>query len=130
MAGKSVPQILEEIGALLEIKGENPFKSRAYYNAAKTLSGIDNLDGVIQEKRLKEIKGIGETLSGNIEEYFETGRMAYFEELTKQVPDQIPEELHHIFRHLQDQHFLNRVPRQSSADPMSLKPLRKDSTRK
>ena len=91
MAGKSVPQILEEIGALLEIKGENPFKSRAYYNAAKTLSGIDNLDGVIQEKRLKEIKGIGETLSGNIEEYFETGRMAYFEELTKQVPETLLE---------------------------------------
>ena len=39
MADKSVPQILEEIGTLLEIKGENPFKSRAYYNAAKTLSG-------------------------------------------------------------------------------------------
>ena len=86
MAGKSVPQILEEIGALLEIKGENPFKSRAYYT-----SGIDNLDGVIQEKRLKEIKGIGETLSGNIEEYFETGRMAYFEELTKQVPETLLE---------------------------------------
>ena len=81
MAEKSVPQILEEIGALLEIKGENPFKSRAYYNAAKTLSAIDDLDEVIKEKKLKEIKGIGEAIAGKIEEYVETGRMTYFEEL-------------------------------------------------
>jgi len=37
---KSIPQVLEEIAMLLEIKGENQFKTRAYYNAAKTLSGI------------------------------------------------------------------------------------------
>ena len=91
MAEKSVPQILEEIGALLEIKGENPFKSRAYYNAAKTLSSIDNLDEVIKEKKLKEIKGIGEAIAGKIEEYVETGRMTYFEELTKQVPESLLE---------------------------------------
>jgi DNA polymerase (family 10) len=86
MAEKSVPEILEEIGALLEIKGENPFKSRAYYNAAKTLSGIDDLNEVIKEKKLKEIKGIGEAIAGKIEEYVETGRMIYFEELKEQVP--------------------------------------------
>ena len=91
MAEKSIPQILEEIGALLEIKGENPFKSRAYYNAAKTLSSIDDLDEVIKEKKLKEIKGIGETLSGNIAEYAETGRMAYFEELKHTVPESLLE---------------------------------------
>ena len=47
MVRKPIPQILEEIAMLLEIKGENPFKSRAYYNAAKTLSGVDNLNEVI-----------------------------------------------------------------------------------
>jgi DNA polymerase (family 10) len=91
MAEKSVPQVLEEIGTLLEIKGENPFKSRAYYNAAQTLSGIDDLDEVIQEKRLKEIKGIGEAIAGKIEEYVETGRMTYFEELKKQLPESLLE---------------------------------------
>jgi DNA polymerase (family 10) len=91
MANKSVPQILEEIGTLLEIKGENPFKSRAYYNAAKTLSGIDDLDGIIKEKKLKEIKGIGEAIAGKIEEYVETGRMAYFEELKQAVPESLLE---------------------------------------
>jgi len=91
MAGKSVPQILEEIGTLLEIKGENPFKSRAYYNAAKTLSGIDDLDEVIKEKKLKEIKGIGEAIAARIEEYTETGRMTYFEELKQAVPESLLE---------------------------------------
>jgi DNA polymerase (family 10) len=91
MAGKSVPQILEEIGMLLEIKGENPFKSRAYYNAAKTLSGIDNLDEIIRQKKLKEIKGIGEAIAGKIEEYVATGRMAYFEELTHDIPESLLE---------------------------------------
>jgi DNA polymerase (family X) len=91
MAAKSIPQILEEIAALLEIKGENPFKSRAYYNAAKTLSGIDDLDEVVKEKRLKEIKGIGEAISSKIEEYVETGRMTYFDELIKQIPESLLE---------------------------------------
>jgi DNA polymerase (family X) len=91
VAAKSVPQILEEIGTLLEIKGENPFKSRAYYNAAKTLSGVDNLNEMIEGRKLKEVKGIGEAIAGKIEEYVETGRMAYFDELTKQVPESLLE---------------------------------------
>ena len=86
MAEKSIPEILEEIAMLFEIKGENPFKTRAYYNAAKVLSGIDNLEGMIKEKRLREIKGIGEALSKKIEEYSETGRMEYYEELKKEIP--------------------------------------------
>ncbi|MBA4391481.1 MAG: DNA polymerase/3'-5' exonuclease PolX [Syntrophus sp. (in: bacteria)] len=91
MADKPITQILEEIAMLLEIKGENPFKSRAYYNAAKTLSTVDNLNEVIKEKKLREIKGIGETIAGNIEEYFETGSMTYLEELTQDVPESLLE---------------------------------------
>jgi len=87
MSGKPIPKILEEIAALLEIKDENPFKSRAYYNAAKALSGIDNLEEIIREKRLREIKGIGEAISEKIEEYAATGRMEYLEELKKEVPE-------------------------------------------
>ena len=83
--------MLEEIGALLEIKGENPFKARAYYTAAKTLSGIDDLNEVIKGKRLREINGIGEAIAGKVEEYVETGRMTYFEELIKQVPETLLE---------------------------------------
>ena len=88
---KSIIEILEEIGALLEIKGENTFKTRAYYNAAKTLSGIDNLEEIIKGKRLREIKGIGEALSKKIEEYSETGRMESYEDLKKEIPPSLLE---------------------------------------
>jgi DNA polymerase (family 10) len=91
MSNKSILQILEEIAVLLDIKGENQFKTRAYYNAAKTLSGFDNLEEMIREKRLREIKGIGEALSKKIEEYSETGKMAYFESLKQEVPESLLE---------------------------------------
>ena len=91
MAQKPITRILEDIAMLLEIKGENPFKTRAYYNAAKTLSGITNLEELIQEKRLREIKGIGEALSQKIEEYSNTGSMVYYEELTRKVPESLLE---------------------------------------
>lgn len=89
MSQKSIPRILEDIAMLLEIKGENPFKTRAYYNAAKTLSGITNLEELVKEKRLREIKGIGEALSEKIEEYSNAGSMAYYEELTREIPESL-----------------------------------------
>jgi len=88
---KSIIEVLEEIGTLLEIKGENAFKTRAYYNAAKTLSGIDNLEEIIKSKRLREIKGIGEALSKKIEEYSKTGRMESYEDLKKEIPPSLLE---------------------------------------
>lgn len=91
MTQKSITKILEDIAMLLEIKGENPFKTRAYYNAAKTLSGITNLEELIREKRLREIKGIGEALSEKIEEYSTTGSMKYLDELTREVPESLLE---------------------------------------
>jgi DNA polymerase (family 10) len=86
MPQKSIAALLEQIAALLEIKGENPFKVRAYYNASKAVSEVEDLDAVMKAKRLKEIKGIGDAIAKKLEEYVETGRMAYFEELTKEVP--------------------------------------------
>ncbi len=86
MQRRSIPAILEEIGALLEIEGDNPFKAKAYFNAAKVLAGLDDLDSLIRQGRVREIKGIGETLSAKIIEYHETGKMAYHEELTKRLP--------------------------------------------
>jgi DNA polymerase (family X) len=52
--------ILSEIGVLLELKGEDAFKTRAYANAARTLEALgESLDKVIAEDRLGELKGIG-----------------------------------------------------------------------
>jgi len=86
MDRKSIPDLLEEIGMLLEIKGENRFKANAYYRASKELSGIENLEEIIKDGRLKEIKGIGDALSEKITEYHQTGKMSYYEDLKKDIP--------------------------------------------
>ncbi|OPY70563.1 MAG: DNA polymerase/3'-5' exonuclease PolX [Syntrophorhabdaceae bacterium PtaU1.Bin034] len=86
MQQRSIPAILEEIGALLEIEGENTFKVKAYYNAARIIAGLDNFESIVKQGRLREIKGIGETLAAKIIEYSETGKIAYHEELKQKFP--------------------------------------------
>ncbi len=61
MDKKTVIDILDEIGLLLELKGENPFKIRAYYNAARALETLDeDIEVLVKNNKLKEVKGIGE----------------------------------------------------------------------
>jgi DNA polymerase (family 10) len=87
MDKNKVAQILVEIGVLLELKGENPFKTRAYANAARTIEGLSEpLANLIAEKRLGEIKGIGEALEEKITELVTTNRLKYYEDLKKSIP--------------------------------------------
>ncbi|HEY5043291.1 MAG TPA: DNA polymerase/3'-5' exonuclease PolX [Verrucomicrobiae bacterium] len=82
-----VAEILVEIGTLLELKGENPFKTRAYANAARTLEGLgEPLAKLVAEKRLGEIKGIGEALEQKITELVETEKLKYYDELKASIP--------------------------------------------
>ena len=87
MEKDKVAEILVEIGTLLELKGENPFKTRAYANAARTLEGLgEPLAKLVAEKRLGEIKGIGEALEQKITELVETGKLKYYDELKASIP--------------------------------------------
>src|SRR5689334_1508965 len=82
-----VAEVLIEIGVLLELKGENPFKTRAYANAARTLEQLaEPLDKLIAEDRLGQIKGIGSALQQKITELVTTGRLGYYEELKASLP--------------------------------------------
>jgi DNA polymerase (family 10) len=82
-----VAEILNSIGTLLELKGENPFKTRAYFNAARTIeSHAESLEKVVAENRLGEIKGIGEALQKKISELVTTGKLAYYDDLKATVP--------------------------------------------
>src|ERR1700677_1372348 len=82
-----IAEILSEIGVLLDLKGENPFKSRAYANAARTLEGLtEPLDKLIAEKHLGEIKGIGEALQEKITALATTGKLPYYDDLKASVP--------------------------------------------
>jgi len=82
-----VAEILVNIGTLLELKGENPFKSRAYANAARALqTHPEPLDKLVSENRLGEIPGIGEALQKKISELVTTGSLAYYNELKASLP--------------------------------------------
>ena len=75
------------IATLLELKGENPFKVRAYLNGARAIEALNEpLGKVVGEGRLGEIKGIGEALQKKIGELVATGRLAYYEELKAATP--------------------------------------------
>lgn len=82
-----VAAILSEIGILLELKGENPFKTRAYHNGARTLESLSEpLETLVAEKRLGELKGFGEALQDKVSTLVTTGTLPYYEELRASVP--------------------------------------------
>ena len=80
-------RIFNEIGVLLELKGENPFKARAYYNAARTMEKMEeDLEVLIQEKRLREVSGFGEAIVEKILEWKQTGTIGYYDRLRQDTP--------------------------------------------
>ena len=83
----SVGEVLQEIALLLELKGDNPFKIKAYSNAARSIEILEeDLARVIREGRLKEIKGIGDALAHQITELVNTGKLQVYEDLRSSVP--------------------------------------------
>jgi DNA polymerase (family 10) len=87
MEKDQVAEILVQIGTLLELKGENPFKTRAYLNAARAIETLgEPLAKIVSEKRLGEIKGIGEALQKKITELVTTGKLPYYDDLKASVP--------------------------------------------
>lgn len=88
MDKREIVQLLEEIGTLLKLQGESPFKSRAYYAGARVIAGLDtaSLDELVRSGKLQTVKGIGRALAEKISELVTTGRLAYYEALRQQVP--------------------------------------------
>ncbi len=84
---KRVGTVLQEVALLLELKGENPFKVKAYSHAARTIEILEeDLAVMVREGRLKELKGIGEALSQHIAELVTTGRLQLYEDLKDSIP--------------------------------------------
>jgi len=86
MKNQEIAAIFNEIADLLEIKGENPFRIRAYQRAAMNIEGHSKNMADLTRKELLEIPGIGKDLADKIEEYLKTGKIASYEELKKEVP--------------------------------------------
>lgn len=85
----------EEIADLLEIQGENPFRIRAYRNAARTVGdlGTELTAWVAQGEDLTRLPGIGKDLAAKIVEIIQTGTTAKLKELHKAVPASVTEML-------------------------------------
>ena len=84
---KAAIQALEEMSLMLDLKGENPFKIRAYSNAARTLQGVtEDINKLVEAGDITHIKGIGKGIAEVITELVQTGQSSHLEELRASIP--------------------------------------------
>jgi DNA polymerase (family 10) len=82
--------VFENIARLLELKGENPFKIRAYLHASKALETLaEPLEKLIAEERLVAVDGIGKATAEKIATLSTTGRLDYYNDLRDEFPPDI-----------------------------------------
>ena len=94
MDKSAVSTILDEMGTLLELQGANPFKSRAFHNAARSLEAVtENLESLVKEDRLQEVKGIGASIGTIIKDLVSTGKSGEYESLRSSLPSGLLEML-------------------------------------
>ena len=89
MRNQELARIFEEIGLMSEFLGDNPFRVRAYHQAARTLYDLDTPIEEIAEKgkeALMELPGVGPDLAEKILEFLRTGKVRKHEELSRKVP--------------------------------------------
>jgi DNA polymerase (family 10) len=92
MTKEQIAGVLERIAMLLELKGENPFKIRAYANAARAIETFGgNVPNFQDEEAVAKIPGIGKSIALKIKELAETGSLKYLEELSAEFPGGIME---------------------------------------
>ena len=92
MTKSEIAGILEQIAALLELKGENPFKIQAYTNAARAIETFGgNVPNFQDEEAVAKIPGIGKSIALKIKELAATGSLKYLEELSAEFPSGIME---------------------------------------
>lgn len=88
MKNALVADIFRAIAEFLEIKGDNPFRIRAYARAADNIEGLkEDIAEYVRQERLTQIPGIGEDLAAKIKEIIETGKCKHYEELKKIIPE-------------------------------------------
>ncbi|KAF0216189.1 MAG: DNA polymerase [Geobacteraceae bacterium] len=86
MKNQEIARIFSEMAEILEIKGDNPFKIRAYRRAALNIEGLPRSVEELSKDELREIPGIGEELAAKIEEYVQTGSMHTYDKLKGEIP--------------------------------------------
>lgn len=87
MKQHEIAAVFSQMADLLELRGDNPFRIRAYRRAAQHLETFSgDLEPLASSGRLTTLSGIGEDLAAKIAEYLSTGRVAAYEKLKRSVP--------------------------------------------
>lgn len=88
MADKEkLAELFLEIGEWLELKGDNPFKIRAYESAARVFEQLEEDPAALARNgKLEELPGVGKAIAAKALEFFETGRIVYHDELRSSIP--------------------------------------------
>jgi DNA polymerase (family 10) len=82
-----IAQILDEMGTLLEVQGENPFRCRAYHTAAQVLEGLPaDLSEMVADGSLEKLSGIGQGMYDKIVQLLTTGRLTAYDDLRRATP--------------------------------------------
>lgn len=92
LSKEEIASRLEEIGELLNIKGESPFKVRAYQKAADSIRRLDkDIYLIAKDNRLDKISGVGTSIAEKLKELITTGKLTYLEELYSEIPSELIE---------------------------------------
>ncbi|MBA7706810.1 hypothetical protein ES703_115667 [subsurface metagenome] len=87
MNNSEIAKVFQDIAILLELKGENPFKMRAYQKVARSIKHLPvEVEQLVAEDRLKEVPGAGEAITKKITELVTTGKLDYYEKLKAEFP--------------------------------------------
>ncbi len=88
MQNSEIAKAFFDLANLLDIKGENPFKVRAYKNAARVIEGLgESIEKMVHEnKDLTKLPGIGKEIAKKIQELVTTGKLSKLEEVKKEIP--------------------------------------------
>jgi len=91
MKNSAIAKVFYDIADLLELKGEIPFKVRAYQKAARAIELLPvEIEQMLKEERdLKDIPGVGEAIARKITELVTTGKLHYYDELRAEFPEGI-----------------------------------------
>ncbi len=88
MTNREIARLLDHIADILQFQDENPFKVKAYRQAANSIYHLDeDIQYLYEKDRLGEIPGVGKAIHAKIEEMVEKGSLEYYENLQKQVPE-------------------------------------------
>jgi DNA polymerase (family 10) len=93
MTNYEIAKILSNISTILEIKGEDKFRIIAYERAADVIANLTkDIEDIYKEggvKALEEVPGVGQSIALKIEELIKTGKLKYYQQLTKDFPEKM-----------------------------------------